>query len=116
MTAFHQFYLKEETYVSNPIFPSQPVDYTFTTLRLNGQVGLGDVAKKVITVKNLISLNIDNYQDKCEIIDSIKFKGFFCSRVKVKDKQYCYKGKFYRNNFHYFFFCPAHVQVNTNKH
>lgn len=39
-------------------------------------VGLGDMAKIVITIKTFhIIIDIDNYHDKCEIVISFKFKG-----------------------------------------
>ncbi len=37
-------------------------------------VGLGDMAKNIITIIFLISVDIDNYHDKCQIFISFKFK------------------------------------------
>ncbi len=37
-------------------------------------VGLGDMAKKIITIIIFISVDIDNYHDKCQIFISFKFK------------------------------------------
>ncbi len=41
------------------------------------QVGLGDMAKKIITIIFFISVDIDNYHDKCQIFISFKFKDRF---------------------------------------
>ncbi len=47
------------------------------------QVGLGDMAQKMITIIILISVDIDNYHDKCQIFISFKFKArFFASKWK----------------------------------
>ncbi len=40
-------------------------------------VGLGDLAQKIITIIILISVDIDNYHDKCQIFISFKFKARF---------------------------------------
>ncbi len=46
--------------------------------------GLGDMAQKIITIIILISVDIDNYHDKCQIFISFKFKArFFCFKVKA---------------------------------
>ncbi len=37
-------------------------------------VGLGDMAQKIITIIIFISVDIDNYHDKCQIFISFKFK------------------------------------------
>ena len=37
-------------------------------------LGLGDMAKNVITIKLFLSVDIDNYHDKCQITISFKFK------------------------------------------
>ncbi len=46
---------------------------------LNGriQLGLGDMAQKNITIIIFISVDIDNYHDKCQIFISFKFKARF---------------------------------------
>jgi len=36
---------------------------------------LGVMAPKMITIKNKISFDIDNYYDKCQIFISFKFQG-----------------------------------------
>ncbi len=38
------------------------------------EVGLGDMANKMITIILFISVDIDNYHDKCQIFISFKFK------------------------------------------
>ncbi len=40
-------------------------------------VGLGDMAQKIITIIIFISVDIDNYHDKCQIFISLKFKARF---------------------------------------
>ncbi len=40
-------------------------------------VGLGDMAQKMITIIIFISVDIDNYHDKCQIFISFKFKFWF---------------------------------------
>ncbi len=40
-------------------------------------VGLGDMAQKIITIIIFISVDIDNYHDKCQIFISFKFKAIF---------------------------------------
>ncbi len=40
-------------------------------------VGLGDMAQKIITIIIFISVDIDNYHDKCQIFISFKFKDRF---------------------------------------
>ncbi len=37
-------------------------------------LGLGDMAQKIITIIIFISVDIDNYHDKCQIFISFKFK------------------------------------------
>ncbi len=41
------------------------------------QQGLGDMAKKIIMIIFFISVDIDNYHDKCQICISFKFKDRF---------------------------------------
>ncbi len=41
------------------------------------QLGLGDMAKKIIMIIFFISVDIDNYHDKCQICISFKFKDRF---------------------------------------
>ncbi len=41
------------------------------------QVGLGDMAPKIITIILFISVDIDNYHGKCQIFISFKFKAIF---------------------------------------
>ncbi len=41
------------------------------------KLGLGDMAKKIITIIFFISVDIDNYHDKCQIFISFKFKDRF---------------------------------------
>ncbi len=38
------------------------------------QIGLGDMAKKILTIIFFISVDIDNYHHKCQIFISFKFK------------------------------------------
>ncbi len=40
-------------------------------------IGLGDMAQKIITIIIFISVDIDNYHDKCPIFISFKFKARF---------------------------------------
>ncbi len=40
-------------------------------------IGLGDMAQKIITIITFISVDIDNYHDKCQIFISFKFKARF---------------------------------------
>ncbi len=40
-------------------------------------IGLGDMAQKIITINIFISVDIDNYHDKCQIFISFKFKDRF---------------------------------------
>ncbi len=40
-------------------------------------LGLGDMAQKIITIIIFISVDIDNYHDKCQIFISFKFKARF---------------------------------------
>ncbi len=44
------------------------------------QLGLGDMAQKMITIFFLISVDIDNYHDKCQIFISFKVKARFLLR------------------------------------
>ncbi len=41
------------------------------------KVGLGDMAQNIITIIIFISVDIDNYHDKCQIFISFKFKARF---------------------------------------
>ncbi len=41
------------------------------------ELGLGDMAQKIITKIIFTSVDIDNYHDKCEIFISFKFKARF---------------------------------------
>ncbi len=43
----------------------------------DSEVGLGDMAQKIITIIIFISVDIDNYHDKCQIFISFKFKARF---------------------------------------
>ncbi len=43
----------------------------------NSELGLGDMAQKIITIIIFISVDIDNYHDKCQIFISFKFKARF---------------------------------------
>ncbi len=40
-------------------------------------LGLGDMAQNIITIIIFISVDIDNYHDKCQIFISFKFKARF---------------------------------------
>ncbi len=40
-------------------------------------LGGGDMAQKIITIIIFISVDIDNYHDKCQIFISFKFKARF---------------------------------------
>ncbi len=40
-------------------------------------LGLGDMAQRIITIIIFISVDIDNYHDKCPIFISFKFKARF---------------------------------------
>ncbi len=40
-------------------------------------LGLGDMAQKMFTIIIFISVDIDNYHDKCQIFISFKFKARF---------------------------------------
>ncbi len=57
--------------------------YMVTVHKMNTCIGLGDMAKKMITICFFISVDIDNYYDKCQIFISFKFKARFFSKVKV---------------------------------
>ncbi len=47
-------------------------------------VGMGDMAKNIfITIMFIISVDIDNYHDKCQILISFKWIQIFFSKVKV---------------------------------
>ncbi len=50
---------------------------TFVASGLDINVGLGDMAQKIITIILFISVDIDNYHDKCQIFISFKFKARF---------------------------------------
>ncbi len=41
------------------------------------ELGLGDMAQKIIMIIIFISVDIDNYHDKCQIFISLKFKARF---------------------------------------
>lgn len=41
------------------------------------ELGLGDTAKNIITIKIFTSVDIDNYHDKRQIIIPFEFKGRF---------------------------------------
>ncbi len=41
------------------------------------RAGLGDMAQKIIKIIFFISVDIDNYHDKCQIFISFKFKARF---------------------------------------
>ncbi len=43
----------------------------------HSKVGLGDMAQKIITIIIFISVDIDNYHDKCQIFISFKFIAIF---------------------------------------
>ncbi len=43
----------------------------------NVKLGLGDMAKNIITIIIFISVDIDNYHDKCQIFIFFKFKARF---------------------------------------
>ncbi len=43
-------------------------------LEHDNELGLGDMAQKIITIIIFISVDIDNYHDKCQIFISLKFK------------------------------------------
>ncbi len=45
-------------------------------------IGLGDMAQKIITIIIFISVDIDNYHDKCQIFISFKFKARFLLKWK----------------------------------
>ncbi len=45
------------------------------------------MAKNIITIMFFISVDIDNYHDKCQIFISFKFKARFCSKVKVVESR-----------------------------
>ncbi len=46
-------------------------------------VGLGDMAQKMITIIIFISVDINNYHDKCQIFISFKFKARFLLQSEV---------------------------------
>ncbi len=48
-----------------------------TSDMIHPHLGLGDMAQKIITIIIFISVDIDNYHDKCEIFISFKFKARF---------------------------------------
>ncbi len=45
--------------------------------KYNSELGLGDMSQKIITIIFFISVDIDNYHDKCQIFISFKFKARF---------------------------------------
>ncbi len=47
-------------------------------------VGLGDMAQKIITIIIFISVDIDNYHDKCQIFISFKFKARFLLQSETR--------------------------------
>ncbi len=51
--------------------------YYRTTTEVILHLGLGDMAQKIITIIIFISVDIDNYHDKCQIFISLKFKARF---------------------------------------
>ncbi len=63
--------------------PSERLRSQLTLLHVNRyhlhvwSVGLGDMAQKIITIIIFISVDIDNYHDKCQIFISFKFKARF---------------------------------------
>ncbi len=50
-------------------------------------VGLGDMAKKFITIIIFISVDIDNYHDKCQIFIYFTFKAKFLLQSESFRKQ-----------------------------
>ncbi len=46
------------------------------------RLGLGDMAQKIITIIIFISVDIDNYHDKCQIFISFMFKARFLLKWK----------------------------------
>ncbi len=56
---------------ANPIKCEKWVESDCLTL------GLGDMAQNIITIIIFISVDIDNYHDKCQIFISFKFKARF---------------------------------------
>ncbi len=52
-------------------------DHSVSINRQQVQLGLGDMAQKIITIIIFISVDIDNYHDKWQIFISFKFKARF---------------------------------------
>ncbi len=50
--------------------PTEAIKYM---IRSSVEIGLGDMTQKIITIIILISVDIDNYHDKCQIFISFKF-------------------------------------------
>ncbi len=46
----------------------------FRYVKQSSQLGLGHMAQKIITIIIFISVDIDNYHDKCQIFIYFKFK------------------------------------------
>ncbi len=57
--------------------PRALANWSCVTHQLSLKVGLGDMAPKIITIIIFISVDIDNYHDKCQIFISFKFKARF---------------------------------------
>ncbi len=58
----------------NSTEPAELSYYCVASHNLMCALGLGDMAKKIITIIFVISVDIDNYHDKCQIFISFKFK------------------------------------------
>ncbi len=70
--------LKWQGYINKYIFRSVLYLLTLSGMFRDGfGVGLGDMAQKIITIIIFISVDIDNYHDKCQIFISFKFKARF---------------------------------------
>ena len=57
------------------------------TQRWQSYIGLDDMAKNVIMIKLFLSVDIDNYHNKCQIIISFKFKVWFLFLSESRRKQ-----------------------------
>ncbi len=55
-------------------FSLQPIPINNIHVFSYYKLGLGDMAKKIIKIIFFISVDIDNYHDKCQIFISFKFK------------------------------------------
>ncbi len=75
----HQgFYLFDQKYRKKiNIVKSYCSFYYLFPILIYFKVGLGDMAQKIITIIIFISVDIDNYHDKCQIFISLKFKARF---------------------------------------